>query len=291
MISRPSDELIETVRLYASALGSSTGLTNFEQTVDGQCVQLPAFDFGGRLLVLTDSEVGAQSSDIAKLFAHNRPEIFNRPGLLEVIVGISAGEACNFSPQVIALGIQAMSLHDALARVIGMPEGWRSSQSNFVAQALSSMSNETGGGYRIARLKVLVDKEQTPQDAQDWMFTALSWGSDYRGWLLYFQAEAGKGKSTMLADLARRRLESGNGPLPLLVPLRDLRRGGSISWEAMVTPLGAVGTAATNLAHAVRVGLVVLMLDGLDEVAGRYDPNVVKEVLDIVFEHLGAVPK
>ena len=118
------------------------------------------------------------------------------------------------------------------------------------------------------------------------MSTALSWGSDYRGWLLYFQAEAGKGKSTMLADLARRRLDSGNGPLPLLVPLRDLRRGGRISWEAMVTPLGAVGSAATNLAHAARVGLVVLMLDGLDEVAGRYDPNVVKEVLDIVFDRL-----
>jgi hypothetical protein len=286
MIIRPSDELIETVRQYAIALGADTGLTDFEQTVDGHSVRLPAFDFGGRLLVLADQEVGVQLSDTAKLFAQNRPEVFNRPGLLEVIIGIGEGGSCGFSPQVISLGIQAMPWHDALAHVIGMPEGWRSGQSIFVAQALSSVRNETGGGYRIARLKVLVDVDQTPQDAHDWMSTALSWGSVYQGWLLYFQAEAGKGKSTMLADLARRRLDSGSGPLPLLVPLRDLRRGGSISWEAMVAPLGAIGSAAANLAHAVRAGLVVLMLDGLDEVAGRYDPNVVKEVLDIVFERL-----
>ncbi len=151
---------------------------------------------------------------------------------------------------------------------------------------LSSLSKETDGDYRIARLKVLGDIDPEPQDAQDWMSGALSWGSDYRGCLLYFRAEAGKGKSTMLADLARRRLNSGGGPLPLLVPLRDLRRGGRISWETMVAPLGVIGPAAVHLGHAVKAGLVVLMLDGLDEVAGRYDPNVVKEVLDIVFERL-----
>ena len=155
MIRRPSGELIETVNQYASELGTGTELIDFDQAVDGHSVRLPAFDFGGHLLVLADQEVGAQFSDIAKLFAHNRPEVFKRPGLREVIIGIGAGGSCSFSPQVIALGIQAMPWHDALAHVIGMPEGWRSGQSIFVKQALSSVSNETGDGYRIARLKVL----------------------------------------------------------------------------------------------------------------------------------------
>jgi len=270
------------------ALGTGDEPVEFEQAVDGRSVQLPAFNFGGCLLVLVDQEADTCFPEVAKLFASNRPEVFNTPGLREAIIGVGAEGSCGFQPQVIGLGIQAMPRHDALAHVIGIPEGWRDGQAVFVEQALSSLSKDTGGVYRIARLKVLVDVDiaPAPQDAQGWMSSALDWGSDYRGWLLYFRAEAGKGKSTMLADLARRRLNSGDGPLPLLVPLRDLRRGGRISWEAMVAPLGAIGPAAVHLGHAVKAGLVVLMLDGLDEVAGRYDPTVVKEVLDIVFEHL-----
>ena len=100
--------------------------------------------------------------------------------------------------------------------------------------------------------------------------------------MTYLRAEAGKGKSTLLADTALTQLERGDGPLPIFVPLRVLQRGRGVSWFELCATVGVLGAAAESVAAAVKAGLVTLLLDGLDEVAGRYDPSVVQEVLDVV---------
>ncbi|WP_158626644.1 pentapeptide repeat-containing protein [Corallococcus interemptor] len=69
--------------------------------------------------------------------------------------------------------------------------------------------------------------------------------------------------------------------MPLYIPLRELQRGG-ISWESLAASLGLAGSAPDAFRCAARAGLVALLLDGLDEVAGRYDPNVVSEVIQLL---------
>ncbi len=128
MVIRPSSELIDAVKHYARAVGTADEPIEFDQPIDGHSVRLPAFIFGGRLLVLAEQEAGATFPDVAKLFASSRPEVFNKPGLREAIIGIGAVGSGGFPPQLIALGIQAMPWHAALAHVIGMPEGWRDGQ-------------------------------------------------------------------------------------------------------------------------------------------------------------------
>ena len=59
-----------------------------------------------------------------------------------------------------------------------------------------------------------------------------------------------------------------------------------IAWGDIAGLLGVVGSAAEGFAEAARSGLVALAMDGLDEVAGRFDPNVVQGVVGVVANEL-----
>jgi hypothetical protein len=267
MIRTPTRPLIEALRAYASSFGSGIAQSSFDLQDDTSIVNLPTLDLQGRLIVPLECEPGTSLAEVAKLFRLRLPPAFSAAGLHQVVIAVDGEMPLGSTLEVVALGIRAVPLHDAIADLIGLPGGWRDHQSKLVEQALRPVRSSADGTYQIAPLTFSIEGETA--DAQLWIDLALAWVSDHQGWLLYLQAEAGKGKSTIFADYVRRRLRVGAGPLPLLIPLRELQRGAGVSWEAIAASIGVVGASALNLAAAIRTGLVAILLDGLDEVPER----------------------
>jgi hypothetical protein len=274
MIESTRAELTDAVSRFAVLKGEKGERADVEFD---NGLTLPAFDFGTRRVVLCST---TNASEVETAF-RKLPESFNDPHLYEVVVGVD-GVARNFR-KVLARGIQAVSLHSALAELVGLPEGALDAQIRCQEQALQSL--RFGEEYQIAPLRLCINGSQH-DDAQAWLHDALSWKkSRISGKLLYLRAEAGKGKSTVFANLAKTRLGSQGAPLTLYIPLRQVERR-YVSWNEIAGIVGAVGSHAQDLSMAAKAGLVAFLLDGLDEVAGRYDPNVVSEVLEIALANL-----
>lgn len=268
----PDPKLTTALGEFAKALSKDAAFT----TVKISSTSVPQIDVRKRRYLFinnTSADLETASTELRK----HLPTDWDASGLSKIVFGVSGQNIAPRSSHPIRLGITALPLHQALADLIGLPEAWYLTQLQRVERTLEPVLVD--GETRVARLNVV---NGTTLDADSWLASTLSWSGKYRGRLIYVCAEAGKGKSTLLAHHVRNQLLRSTGPLPLFIPLRDLHKGGGISWDAIAMMVGTFGPSATDLIHATRSGLTLLVLDGLDEVSGRYDPNVVIQVINLV---------
>lgn len=197
------------------------------------------------------------------------------PSAFSVLLVPVGGDGLAVKKRVLGRGLAAVGFHEAIAEVIGLASGWRDGQSELIARSLSDLL--VGDNLRIATLYAVHSDERVP--VRTFLENNLLLWAVPGGRLIYLKAEAGKGKSTAFAELAWSHQGKTSQPLPLLVPLRSVQRGAGVSWAGIAASVGVVGEQADNLARAVKSGVVCLLLDGLDEVAGRYDPTLVSELL------------
>jgi uncharacterized protein YjbI with pentapeptide repeats len=248
-------------------------------TEDGQSIEVPQFTFNDRRFVFLHASEPHSLISVSVLLRKNRPSCFNDEGILEIVVGISGVKGGEEHANA-GLGIRVENSHSAIARLLRLPERWRDAQLNSLTQTLRPVLVD-GKSKAVSLLAVFPDGRR--REAPGWISKYLSWQKDSRTKkLVYFKAEAGKGKSTTLADLTYSRLEVAAGPIPLFLPLRNLERGLGISWGGIAERLGIVNADAETLSLAVQAGMVLLVLDGLDEVSGRHNPVLVSQVVDLV---------
>jgi hypothetical protein len=277
----PSPGLTEAFARFAALVPRSRSFSRLIDLGKG-AAELPFFDLDSRRVMLVSCDATVELL-AATLKAH-RPAAFDEEGVGEILVAVECRRE-RFLPAVVGLGIRAVSIHDVIANVVGLPRSWRETQGHWVGMTLDPV--KMGGSYRTAKMRLLTpDGTPEPAAAQDWLDERML-ASARREELVYVRAEAGKGKSTLLADTARRAQALCRGPLTLFVPLRNLRRGAGASWLAIAEALGVVGPGPSELlAKGVQSGLIALLLDGLDEVSGRYEPTVVAQFLDVAFKTL-----
>lgn len=102
------------------------------------------------------------------------------------------------------------------------------------------------------------------------------------GKLVFIEAEAGRGKTILLASQAQKMRSQPNNKLPIFIPLRKLPLDTGVAWESITQLIGIVGEGAERLSRAVKSGLVTLFLDGIDEVSGRYDKSLIVSLLALM---------
>jgi hypothetical protein len=269
--------LISKFRAFAEAGGAQA--SDPITIIDG--VLSPSFKFGDRRIVLISLGDYMSLDAFVDTVRKSRPAAFDEPGIYDVLLAVVTGHFPE-TRIVVERGISIMSLHQVIGEVTGLPPGWSSSQHDLISQALEPV--RVGQDFRLAALRAVLPDSM--RDAGEWLSEVLTTWNRSASKIIYLRAEAGKGKSTLLADAVRTSVATSKGPLPLFVPLRALQRGLGVSWGEIAAVIGVVGPVAEQLAIGVRAGLVALVLDGLDEVAGRYDQNIVSQVLDIVFTQL-----
>lgn len=284
MIRGLSDRMVSAFRRFVEEpAGKPQDIPALLQ-VGENAVAISSVRVGARRLFLVEAEGDADLPAIAALFRRQSawlPDV--EAGLQEVVVAVAGPSVAGSQQEIIRLGVRAVPLHRAIADVVGLPTGWQDGQESVISQILEPL--RVGAEYRTARLRVPEENGEPAGDALTWISESLGQGAS-AGRLIYFRAEAGKGKSTTFAELARDLLSQNFGPVPLLVPLRNLRRGAGASWEDIAGTVGVVGAAVMDLGRAVKTGLIVIMLDGLDEVSGRYDPSVIQQVVRVVSEQV-----
>ena len=280
-LSAPDENLVHALVRFREASKFHAPTEACLLPLDGaSTVEVPQFAFGDRRFVFVRASEEDTPSSIGQLLRARRPESFDEGNVLEIVVGVS-GVKGGLSHANAGLGVRVEPLHAALARLLHLPDGWRQAQLNSLEQTLRPVLVK-GQSRAVALLARFEDGSTT--EAPAWATKYLSWHQrpSKAGKLLYLRAEAGKGKSTTLANLAYSRLSVSTGPLPLFVPLRDLERGAGVSWSGIAERLGVVEADAERLALAVQAGLVLLVLDGLDEVSGRHNPTLVAQVVDLI---------
>jgi hypothetical protein len=267
MITPLSQTLADRLRAFAQSVGGVSA---------PRSPNVFSFRCGDRLVIPVGASHNTNPEELVSWFRENPLPEFADPEAYEIVVAVA--DVPWTKSFTIGRGIRLVSLHAAIARLAGMPDGWRDNQQVWLSQTLSPL--KINGVVHIGRLWATGDDrtDDAVSRVEHWFDQSRSGA----GKLLYLRAEAGKGKSTILAFTVERRLNQGRGPLPIYIPLRTLQRDVGISWGEIAARLGVVGTGADIMAKAVKHGLVVLALDGLDEVAGRYDPTIVRAVLDVV---------
>lgn len=181
----------------------------------------------------------------------------------------------------LGLGLTAETVRMALRRLLDLPSTFDASQQFLVNEALEPIR---ALGIDPVRM-TLVDQfgEPTLDAAVELARRARSGAG-----LIFIEAEAGKGKSVLLASAAEALRNDKRGRLPVFIPLRKLPLSEGISWESIALLIGTAGQGADLLVRAVKSGLVTVFLDGIDEVSGRYDKNLVRDLLNLITQRLGS---
>lgn len=273
MLLSPEKSITSAFSSYIDRRGEQLAV----DLADEKATRLPVYRIGDRTLVLFDASEHASIANLLdEIRATVKEAVDGLPGY-EILLVPTRGPGIPMTRIVVARGLSLMSLHDAIGTLIGLPDGWRESQERLVGKTLEPLTLD--GEVNVASLFVEGDEKQ---EAFEWLSSRLESWSATQDKLVYLRAEAGKGKSTLFAETVRRQLQRGTGPLPLYLPLRQLQRGAGVSWGDIASCAGILGKGADELAAAATHGLAALLLDGLDEVSGRYDPNLVKGVIDVI---------
>lgn len=269
MLVLPPPDIASALRDFAVG----TGLRPPLEVVLGTATAL-RLEHGDRRFFFGSLSDGREFGDIVGMFRSELPREFDEIGIHEVVVGVAGMLASDVVPVTIARGVRILPLQEALASLVGMPRAWRSQQIELLAAVLQPVA--TGNGFQVVDLRS--DDGRIVDDAL---------AEAPVGKLIYLRADAGKGKSTVLAWRTQRHVQERLGSVPsVFVSLRELKRSEGVSWAAVAARLGVLGADADVLAAAVRVGLIHVSLDGLDEVAGRYDPTIVADVLRLLRDTL-----
>lgn len=183
------------------------------------------------------------------------------------------------------LGRSAVSVRLALRKLLDLPATFDTSQEDSITEALSAIRQLNTEPIRMS----LVDsQEERHLDAATKLIELLNKPRLRGGNLLFVEAEAGKGKTILLASAAQSMRADKRGKLPIFIPLRKLPLESGVAWEQITQLIGVVGKGAERLIRAIRAGLVTIFLDGLDEVSGRYDKNLIRDLLQLITDRLDA---
>jgi hypothetical protein len=189
-----------------------------------------------------------------------------------------------FGKETIQFGHIAVSVRFALRKLLDLPSTFESSQNDMIDEALSPITGLEA--TPVSMSLVDADCERYPDGSQKLasLIDNRDLGAER---MLFIEAEAGRGKTILLASQAKRMQANAHGRLAIYIPLRKLPLESGVSIESFTKLVGVVGKGAERLAKAIRNGLVTLFLDGIDEVSGRYDKNLINELQLIITSQLG----
>lgn len=283
MISAPNPTLTAAIRRFAEFRQEPASERCIHFNAGNETVALPSFRFGSKRYVLVGSDGAEGLASVSQLFQqHPFWRDTREEGITHYLIlaaGENASPAQHPEPRGIDLGVTVTSLWHGISEIAGLPDGWLDRQNEITSQILhQSMPHAGTHDTRLAQLWIPSADNANPVAALPWLKDQLAHGAA-AGTLVYIRAEAGKGKSTLFAQLSIELQRENSGPLALMVPLRNLGRHAGASWPAICASIGVVGGAVQRLADATRAGLLILLLDGLDEISGRYDPSVVEQVM------------
>lgn len=185
----------------------------------------------------------------------------------------------------LGLGRSAVSVRFALRKLLDLPSTFEASQGALISEALAAIRQLDVDPIRMR----LVGAEETFPDAACALNEIICAPRKSGGGLVFVEAEAGKGKTILLASTAQRLREDKRGKLPIFIPLRKLPLEAGVAWDSITQLVGIVGDGSERLIRAVKAGLVTVFLDGIDEVAGRYDKNLIRDLLQLMTDRLGSM--
>lgn len=184
----------------------------------------------------------------------------------------------------LALGRSAVSVRFALRKLLDLPNTFDASQETSIHEALSAIRQLNVDPIRMT----LVGRGEHHLDASKQLVEMIQVRRTSGDGLVFVEAEAGKGKTILLASTAQRIRDDKSGKLPIFIPLRKLPLESGVAWESITRLIGIVGEGSERLIRAVKAGLVTIFLDGIDEVAGRYDKNLIRDLLQLMTDQLGS---
>lgn len=183
--------------------------------------------------------------------------------------------------RILGLGLTAETVRTALRRLLDLPSTFDATQQILINETLGPIK---ALGIDPVRMTLVNQVGERELDAGAELTRRIHSSAG----LTFIEAEAGKGKSVLLASAAETMRNDKRGKLPIFIPLRKLPLSAGIAWDSIAQLIGIVGQGADLLVQAVKSGLVTIFLDGIDEVAGRYDKNLVRDLLDLITRRLGS---
>lgn len=179
----------------------------------------------------------------------------------------------------LGLGRSVISTRYALRKLLDLPATFDKSQESSLGEALTTIRQLKAGPIKMS----LVDSNgERHLDAAAKTKALLNIPRANGGGMLFFEAEAGKGKTVLLATVAESMRLEKSGKLSIFIPLRKLPLESGVAWESITQLIGVVGKGAEHLVKAIKAGLVAVFLDGLDEVSGRYDKSLIRDLLSLI---------
>jgi hypothetical protein len=208
------------------------------------------------------------------------------PDAVSAVHYVLAGWAPSDQEKVaMGLGRSVVSVRLALRKLLDLPATFDSSQEDLLAEALIAIRQLRTEPIRMSLVDAKGDRHP---DAATKLMESLNMPQASGGGLLFFEAEAGKGKTILLGSVAKSMRADKRGKLPIFIPLRKLPLESGVAWENITQLIGVVGKGAERLIRAIKAGLVTIFLDGLDEVSGRYDKNLIRDLLQLITDRLSA---
>ncbi|BDT66688.1 hypothetical protein os1_08520 [Comamonadaceae bacterium OS-1] len=177
------------------------------------------------------------------------------------------------------LGKSAVTKAFALRKLLDLPATFDRSQQALIDEALSPL---TLLGAEPIDMQLMGAEDECHASAAEKLAKLIDDPSKMGGGLVFIEAEAGRGKTILLASQAQKMREQWQGKLPIYIPLRKLPLESGVAWESITQLIGIVGEGSERLIYAVKSGLVTLFLDGIDEVSGRYDKSLIRDLLAIM---------
>lgn len=177
------------------------------------------------------------------------------------------------------LGKSAVTKAFALRKLLDLPATFEKSQQALIDEALSPLA--LLGAQPITMRLVDCEGKSHPNAAEKLSKLIDHPAAEGCG-LIFIEAEAGRGKTILLASQAQKMREQWQGKLPIYIPLRKLPLEIGVGWESITQLIGIVGEGSEQLIRAVKSGLVTLFLDGIDEVSGRYDKSLIRDLLELM---------
>lgn len=126
-------------------------------------------------------------------------------------------------------------------------------------------------GWYVAQRFIRLGAAAVPQSAADLAGWLQQWVGQPAGRLVVLLGHSGTGKTTLLRELARRIGDPETGTIPVLIDLGEFERSHDFD-EMVALNLSRMGQRSIDLGtfrYLRRAGRVVLLVDGLDEYAGR----------------------
>jgi hypothetical protein len=175
------------------------------------------------------------------------------------------------------LGHEVVSAKFAINDLLDLPATFEQTQTSLIEEALRPVAN--GGLIKTRAIydNISVQMEERPDDAAS-LLNLLICGTGSTPKLIFVEAEAGKGKTILLASVTRDFRENSD-KFAIYIPLRKLPIQAGIGLRDIMQLIGVVGAGAGYLEKAIQNGLVTLFLDGIDEVSGRYDRSLISDLL------------